>query len=172
MAWHVSAHLLLACSLSNFLTTWCWKLSAQHKPWTQVSDQGQKVIARKLASNVKLIIHALSKRLSKVLTVIARLSFPVLAAIMSHGNQLLDFLKFIVVDVQLLSHVWIFFDHMDCSLPGFSVHGILQARILEWVAMNSSKDLPDPGIKPTFPALRVDSLPLSHLESPLRKKNY
>ena len=28
-------------------------------------------------------------------------------------------------------------DPMDCSLPGFSVHGILQARILEWVAMPS-----------------------------------
>ena len=30
-------------------------------------------------------------------------------------------------------------DPMDCSLPGFSVHGILQARILEWVAMPSSR---------------------------------
>ena len=28
---------------------------------------------------------------------------------------------------------------MDCSLPGFSVHGIFQARILEWVAMPSSR---------------------------------
>ena len=27
---------------------------------------------------------------------------------------------------------------MDCSLPGFSVHGILQARILEWAAMSFS----------------------------------
>jgi len=35
---------------------------------------------------------------------------------------------------------------MDSSLPGSSVHGILQARILEWVAMPSSKDLPNPGI--------------------------
>ena len=26
-------------------------------------------------------------------------------------------------------------DPMDCSLPGFSVHGILQARVLEWVAI-------------------------------------
>ena len=26
-------------------------------------------------------------------------------------------------------------DHMDCSLPGSSVHEIFQARILEWVAM-------------------------------------
>ena len=37
---------------------------------------------------------------------------------------------------------------MDCSLPGSSVLGILQARILEWVIMPSSSDLPDPGIKP------------------------
>jgi len=33
------------------------------------------------------------------------------------------------------------------SPPGSSVHGILQARILEWVVMSSSGDLPDPGIK-------------------------
>ena len=33
---------------------------------------------------------------------------------------------------------------MDCSLPGSSIHGILQARILEWVAI-SPWDLPDPG---------------------------
>ena len=39
-------------------------------------------------------------------------------------------------------------DLMDCSSPGSSVHGILQAIILEWVAMPSSKDLPDPGVKP------------------------
>ena len=36
---------------------------------------------------------------------------------------------------------------MDCSLPGSSVHGILQARILEWVAIPFSR--PDPRIKPT-----------------------
>ena len=38
---------------------------------------------------------------------------------------------------------------MDYSPPGSSVHGILQARILVWVAMPSSRDLPDPGIEPT-----------------------
>jgi len=37
---------------------------------------------------------------------------------------------------------------MDCSPSGSAVHGILQARILEWVAMQSSRDIPDPGIKP------------------------
>ena len=30
-------------------------------------------------------------------------------------------------------------DPMDCSLPGSSVHGIVQARILEWVAISFSK---------------------------------
>ena len=31
-------------------------------------------------------------------------------------------------------------DPMDCSLPGFSVHGIFQARVLEWVAISFSRD--------------------------------
>ena len=48
---------------------------------------------------------------------------------------------------------------MDCSLPGSCVHGILQARILEWVAISFSGDLPGLGIKPTSPALQADSLP-------------
>ena len=43
--------------------------------------------------------------------------------------------------------------------PGSSVHGILQARILEWVAIPSPADLPDPGIEPESPALQADSLP-------------
>ena len=38
---------------------------------------------------------------------------------------------------------------MECSPPGSSVHGVLQARILEWVAMPSPGDLPNPGIEPT-----------------------
>ena len=39
---------------------------------------------------------------------------------------------------------------MDCSPPGSSVYGIFQERILEWVAISSPGDLPDPGIKSTF----------------------
>ena len=47
-------------------------------------------------------------------------------------------------------------DPMDCSLPGSSVHGVLQAGIPERVAISSSRDLPNLGIEPvslTFPAL-------------------
>ena len=42
---------------------------------------------------------------------------------------------------------------MGCSPPGFSVHGISQARILEWFAIPSPGDLPDPGVEPESPAL-------------------
>ena len=44
---------------------------------------------------------------------------------------------------------------MDCSLPGSSVHGIPQARILE---CPSPGDLLDSGIEPGSPALQADSL--------------
>ena len=47
---------------------------------------------------------------------------------------------------------------MDCSLPGSSVHGILHAKILEWVAISFSRGFPKQGIEPRSPALQVDSL--------------
>ena len=69
------------------------------------------------------------------------------------------------VDAQPLQSLPTVCNPVDRSPPGSSVHGILQARILEWVAISSSGDLPHPGIKPTSfaaPALQADSLPLSH----------
>ena len=57
---------------------------------------------------------------------------------------------------------------MDCNSPGSSVHGILQARILEWVAIPFSRHLPDSGIEPRSPALQAYSLPSEpHREAPL-----
>ena len=50
-------------------------------------------------------------------------------------------------------------DPMDSSLPGSAVHGIFQARILEWAAISFSRDLPNPGIEPESPALQTDALP-------------
>ena len=47
------------------------------------------------------------------------------------------------VKVKSLSRVRLC-DSVDCSPPGSSVHGILQARILEWVAISFSR-----GIFPT-----------------------
>jgi len=44
---------------------------------------------------------------------------------------------------------------MDCNLPGSLVHGISQARILEWLPFPSPGNLPDPG----SPVLQADYLP-------------
>jgi len=41
----------------------------------------------------------------------------------------------------------------------YTAHGILQARILEWVAFPFSRVLPNPGIEPRSPTLQADSLP-------------
>ena len=59
------------------------------------------------------------------------------------------------------------YDSVDCSPPGSSVYGILQARILEWVAIPFSGDLPDLGIKPGTPTLQADSLPSELPEKPI-----
>ena len=100
---------------------------------------------------------------------------------------------------QLLQLCPTLYDAMDYSLPGSSVRGILQARILEWVAtpfrrrqwqptpvhdsstrlkrLSSSSrhalhwDLPVPGVKLGFPVLQADSLPLSHWGYSLGKLN-
>ena len=65
--------------------------------------------------------------------------------------------------VQLFAMLW-----TVCNAPGSSIHGILQARILEWVAIFPPGDLPNPGIEnviPVSPELQKDSLLLSHWEA-------
>ena len=58
---------------------------------------------------------------------------------LSHqGNTVIPQYRMCVC-AQSLSRVRLFCNPMDYSLPGFSVHGILQARILEWVAISSSR---------------------------------
>ena len=49
-------------------------------------------------------------------------------------------------------------DPMDWRMPGFSVHVILQARILEWVLFPSPGDLPNPGTEPRSLVLQAHSL--------------
>ena len=51
--------------------------------------------------------------------------------------QVLHILFYTVLCAQPLSHVQVC-NSMDCSTPDSSVHGISQARILEWVAISSS----------------------------------
>ena len=46
-----------------------------------------------------------------------------------------------------------------CDPMDYTVYGILQARILEWVAFPSPGDLPNPGTELRSPTLQADSLP-------------
>ena len=46
-----------------------------------------------------------------------------------------------------------------CNPMDHTVHGILQARILEWVAFPSPGDLPNAGIEPRSPTMQADSIP-------------
>ena len=50
-------------------------------------------------------------------------------------------------------------DPMDCSLPGSSIDGMFQARILEWVAIFFSRGSSWPRDRTQSPALQADSLP-------------
>ena len=47
-------------------------------------------------------------------------------------------------------------DPMDCSPPGSSVHGILQAGILDWLPFPSPGNLPNPGFETGSPALQAN----------------
>ena len=60
-------------------------------------------------------------------------------------------------------------DPMDSSTPGSSVHGILQVRVPEWVAIPSPEDLSDPEIEPGSPTLQADSLPSESPGKTLRR---
>ena len=59
--------------------------------------------------------------------------------------------------VHLFANLW--------TVPGSSLHGILQEKILEWVAFLSPGDLPDPGIEHKSPTVQADFYYLSHKQS-------
>ena len=60
---------------------------------------------------------------------------------------------------------------MDCGPPGSSVRGILQARILEWIAFPSPEDLPDPGTEPGLLHCRRILYHLSYRDYPAEVTN-
>ena len=97
-----------------------------------------------------------------------------------HLHCLLESLLTLVSEVKVAKSGPTLGDPMDCSPSGSSVHGLLQPRILEWVAVGrfftvwsireaqeywsektfpSPGDLPNPGIEPAFPILEADSSP-------------
>ena len=80
---------------------------------------------------------------------------PVFLPEKSHGQRRLLGLKWSEVAQSCLT-LW---DPMDRSLLHSSVHGIFQARVLEWLPFPSPEDLSDPGIEPRSPTPLADALP-------------
>ena len=58
---------------------------------------------------------------------------------------------------------------MSDSATPWAIRGILQARVLEWIAVPFSRDLTNPGIESRSPALQADSLPA---EPPRKPEKY
>ena len=54
-----------------------------------------------------------------------------------------------------------------CDPMDYTVHGILQARILEWVGFPFSRGSSQPGIEPSSPSLQADFLPAEPPEKPI-----
>jgi len=54
---------------------------------------------------------------------------------------------------------------------GYTVHGILQARIPEWVAFPFSRGSPNPGIETRTPTMQEDSLPTELPRKPMKKND-
>ena len=78
---------------------------------------------------------------------------------MLHGNK---FLIYFILESRLKQHMKVKVAQLCptlCDPVDYIVRGILQVRILEWVAFPFSGDLPDPGIELGSPALQADSLP-------------
>ena len=77
------------------------------------------------------------------------------------------FLSFLlrITTVTMLSHVRLL------ATPASSVHGIFQERILEWVAISSSKGSSNPGIKPASPASLALTGRFFTTESPGKPQN-
>ena len=63
------------------------------------------------------------------------------------------------IKVQVAQLCPILCDRLDCRLPGSSVHGILQARVLEWVAISYIRVSSQPRDQTQSPALQVGFLP-------------
>ena len=63
-------------------------------------------------------------------------------------SKLTELIHFSECSAQLLRHVQLFFNPLDCSPSGTSVHGILQQGYWNGLTFSPPGDLPNPGIKP------------------------
>ena len=86
----------------------------------------------------------------------------------NYSGQIWKFFSYLKVKLKVLvaQSCPVLHDPVDCSPSGSYVHGILQARILEWVAIPFSRGTSQPGIKLRSPTLQADSLVIVRRQAP------
>ena len=72
------------------------------------------------------------------------------------------------VKVKSLSFVWLFANHLDCSLPGSLPWKFSRQEYWSGLPFPPPGDLPDPGIEPGSPSLQTDALPSEPLGKPVK----
>ena len=109
-----------------------------------------KTIALTRRTSVDQVMSLLFNMLSRlVITFLPRSKCLLISWLQSPSAVILEppkipFYVYVVLCAKLLQSCLTLYDPMDCSPPGSSVHGISQARILEWVAMSSSRGSSQP----------------------------
>ena len=73
------------------------------------------------------------------LSIVEKLEWRLKGRVERENDSEIDKIKRLVESENASCSVQLFGDSMDCSPPGSSVHGILQARMLEWVAISFSR---------------------------------
>ena len=137
----------LTCSAKIFLFSfcWCWKNNNTNHSFLSNKHQLLNIIKRR---------HSFFNLSLSSILYLSIMELPC-------GHQSLCKLVVYVFNL-VLQHEWVsevsqscptLGDPMDCSIPGSSVHGIFQARVLE-----DPDDLPHPGIEPGSPTLQADAL--------------
>ena len=105
--------------------------------WKLVESSGQGSIDWKLISDLGIKKKILFEPNLKMMTQrSSQKALRTVLAIRSQDTVYINVLrqKWVIVAQSCLT----LYNPMDCSLPGSSVHGILQARLLEWVAISFS----------------------------------
>ena len=103
-----------------------WRL-LQRKSWIATWSPSSRVNQSKSPTHAYWVTHH---------------TFSTLPTCEQTASHLQTFGGSLLCETCVLSHfsrIWLLCDPMDCSPPGSSVHGIHQARILEWVAISSSR---------------------------------
>ena len=133
-------------------------MKGEHQPWQSVSDRESTAFIRmKSIPKYETILPAASYYLTVALNHNQK-KFPFSISLIQGTPNGAGRSKregiYVYTFAQSLQSCLTLCDPRDGSPPGFSVPGILQATILEWVAMPSSRDLPDPGQNPSLLCLQ------------------